>query len=72
MKKLIKASRKNITSKAEELHRLADYLQQYESISEHTMLEHFFDYLPTEKSIEILKDLCRECDVDVEEVYEYM
>lgn len=73
MKKvIIRASKSKITTESEELHKLADYLQQYASISEHTMLEHFFDYLPAADSIEILKDLCRECDVDVEEVYEHM
>lgn len=40
-------------------------------VSEHDILVHFFDYLPSSKVIEILKDLAVECDC-TEEVDEYL
>lgn len=35
-------------------------------VDEHDILIHFFDYLPSSKVIEILKDLAIECDCEEE------
>ena len=37
-------------------------------VSEHDMLEHFFDYLTSDESIEVLKDFARMLDIDIEEI----
>lgn len=62
MKRVIKAS---ITT-AEKLYNFKQFLLD-QGVSEHTMLEHFFDYLIAADSLEILKDLADECDIDYTE-----
>lgn len=62
MKRVIRASK----TTAEKLYNLEQFLLDA-GVSEHTMLEHFFDYLPAADSLEILKDLADECDIDYTE-----
>ena len=40
-------------------------------VSEHVMLEHFFDYLTSAECIEVLKDLAVECDME-DKVRDYL
>ena len=37
-------------------------------VTDRTMLQHFFDYLPADECIEILLDLAVECDFDDEDM----
>lgn len=60
MKRVIKAS-----SNAEAVHNIVEFLES-EGVDEHDVLMHFFDYLPSEKSLEVLKDYIKMCDLEDE------
>ena len=64
MKRVIKAS--TTMGKTEKLHKFVDFLQ-YEGVSEHTMLEYFFDNMYSEDCLKMMKGLADECDIDYSE-----
>lgn len=65
MKRVIRAS----LTPSEKLHKIVDYML-FEGVSEHTMLSFFFDELPAQQSMDMMYELARQCDVDLEEVDE--
>lgn len=66
MKRVVRSATRTLRTDRDKLSDLIDLLDDH-SVSEHTMLTHFFDYLPPAESIEILKDLAKECDIDLDE-----
>lgn len=69
MKRVVKAS--NTMTVTEKLHKLVDFLQE-EGVSEHTMLEFFFDNLYSEDCYKMMIKLADECDVDLDDFYNYI
>lgn len=65
MKRMIKSGSLPRTDR-DDLFDLVDTLEDA-SVTEHTMLRHFFDYLPAKDCIEVLKDLAVQCDIDLDE-----
>lgn len=60
MKRMVKASKLNTTEK---LRKFVDFLSD-EGVSEHTMLEFFFDSMTSDECLDMMKKLADECDVD--------
>ena len=67
MKKFVKAASKSPSTKVREA---VEFLGSVD-VDEHDILMHFFDYLPSAKSLEVLKDYIKMADLD-EEYEEYL
>ena len=61
----IKASSKGTTEK---LYDLIEFLED-EGVDVETILDKFLRYLPSDKSLELMKELAEECDVDLTDLY---
>lgn len=65
MKRVVRASA-NLRTDRNDLFDLVARLKDA-SVTEHTMLRHFFDYLPAKDCIKVLEDLADEIGIDDEE-----
>ena len=65
----LSSSTKFDNSPAREASELIRFLSE-EGVDEHTFVEFFYDNIPADKMIEMLKQLADECDIDLTEFYE--
>lgn len=65
----VKASKGYANSPAREASDLIRYLSS-EGVDEHTFIEFFIDNIPSDKMIELMKQLADECDIDLSDFYE--
>jgi len=70
-RKVIKCSaniKASSTSTTEKLYDLIEFLKD-EGVDTETILEKFLAYLPSDKSLELMKELAKECDVNLADLY---